>query len=69
VKLDVEIRVVDPVRAPEPERHRDEPLPERLGEVQPRLEDRAHRLQRPLAAGRGGGVEQYQAADVADGCR
>ena len=64
MELDVEVRVVDPVGTAEPQRHLDQPLPQRRCEVQPGLEDRPDGLEVPPASRARCRVEHDQAADV-----
>ena len=67
VELDVEVRVVDPVRPSETERHHDQALPQWRGQVQPRLEDLAQPVEgQSSPPGAVGGIEQDQTAHVPD---
>jgi len=66
VELDVEVRVVGPVRAAEAERNLDEPLAHHRHQVQPLLVDRPDGVEPPPLGG-GGQVDDHQAADVAHG--
>ena len=56
VELEVEVRILDPVRVVEVERHPHEPLAEHAGLVQPLVDVLEDALERHRPAGRGGRV-------------
>ena len=64
VEVEVEVRVVDPVGVVDPERHLGQAPAKRRQQVQPRGDQLGDRLERQLAAGRGGLVVDRQGADV-----
>ncbi len=64
VEVEVEVRVLDPVRVREPERHVHELPAERRQQVQPVGDEAADVLHAEVAAGRGGGVVDREAAHV-----